>query len=187
MTFKARRSLRTFWVVLFALIALPVGAFAQSSAAPVLTALSFSPAAINTGGAPATVTVNFTSTDNFGPIFYFETAFVDPSGVFFQRGAKVLSPARTPATDSVAITFPAFSPAGTWNLAYVFIADTSGGSLFLGTGDLAAAGFPTALQVSSIVDSQPPNLTALSYPASIDTSAASATVSVNFSLTDDVS
>ncbi len=85
MTFHGRRSQRMFWMVSLALIALPVGALAQSSAAPVLTALNFAPTAINTGGASATVTVNFTSTDNFAPIFYFETAFVDPSGVFAQR------------------------------------------------------------------------------------------------------
>src|SRR5258706_9916187 len=119
-------------VILFflILIALPSAGLAQT---PNLTALSFTPTSINTGGGPATVTVNFTSTDNVSSIFYFETAFVDPTNVFTHRAFKFLSPPRSPATDSVAITFPQFSPPGTWNLAYVFIVDSAGNSLFLNT------------------------------------------------------
>ncbi len=179
---------RTSLLAFLILMALPGVGLAQSSAAPSLTALSFTPTAINTSASPATVTVNFTSTDTFAGVFYFETAFVDPSGIFFQRTSKFLSPPRSPATDSVSIGFPQFSPPGAWTLAYVFLADTAGGSTFLGTGSIAAAGFPTALQVTSAVDTTPPNITAFSFtPASINTTAAAATVTVNFTLTDDLS
>jgi len=185
-TFNVRRPERAFSAVLLGLIALPIAGFAQG---PALTVLNFSPSSINTSSAPATVTVNFTSTDGSAGINYFETAFVDPTGVFFQRASQVLSPPQAPATGSASITFPRFSPTGAWSLAYVFIADTVGNTLFLDTAGLANAGFQTTLQVNSgPVDSTPPNITALSFsPTSIDTTTAAQNVTVNFSLTDDLS
>lgn len=165
------------------LITLPGVGLAQ----PAISALSFTPAAINTSAGPANVTVNFSLTDASSGISYFETAFTDPFGSFGQRASKVFSPASTSITDSVAISFPRFSISGTWNLAYVFLQDASGNTLFLDSNGLAAAGFITALQVSSTSDITPPNVTAFSFtPATIDTSATSANVTVNFTLTDDL-
>jgi len=166
------------------LLALPGMGLAQG---PTITALSATPAAINTGAGPANVNVNFTVTDSGAGISYFETAFADPSGFTFQRAAKSYNTPSAPLTDSVAVTFPQFSPAGTWTLAYVFIADSSGNTLFLNSSGLAAAGFSTSVQVSSVSDTTPPNITAFSFsPASINTTAASANVVVNYTLTDDI-
>src|SRR5216684_3781314 len=166
------------------LMALPGVGLAQ----PSITSLSFTPTAINTSAGPASVTVNFSLSDASSGILYFSAAFVDPSSFFFQSGSKLYNTPSSPVTDSVSITFPRFSPSGTWTLASVFIADAAGKTLNLGTSDLVALGIATTLQVSSAVDSTPPNITTFSFtPATIDTTAASANVTVNFTLTDDLS
>src|ERR1700682_3637711 len=62
-----------------------------------------------------------------------------------------------------------------------------GGRGFFVIGGWPGAGFATALQVSSASDSTPPNISAFTFtPATIDTTAASADVTVNFTLTDDL-
>jgi hypothetical protein len=163
-------------------MALPGVGLAQ----PSITALSFTPAAINTSAGPANVTVNFSLSDASSGVLYFQTAFVDPSGFFYQSASKLFSPTSNSVTDSVTMSFPQFSTSGTWTLATVFIADTAGNTLILDSNGLAAAGFATTLQVSSTADTTPPNITAFSFtPATIDTTAASANVTVNFTLTDD--
>ncbi|HEY6392735.1 MAG TPA: hypothetical protein VIX89_15755, partial [Bryobacteraceae bacterium] len=170
-------------MALLILMALPGVGLAQ----PAISALSFTPAAINTSAGPAGVTMNFSLTDSSAGISYFETAFADPFGGFGPRASKSFSPASGSITDSVALSFPRFSTSGTWNVAYVFLQDTAGNTLFLDSNGLAAAGFTTALSVSSTADTTPPNITAFTLtPATIDTTAASAGVTVNFTLTDDL-
>src|SRR6266404_4598770 len=109
--------MRTFLIPLLILAALPGVGLAQ----PVLSAFSFTPTSINTGAVPVNVTVNFSANDA-SPIYYFEMSFVDPTGVFLQRGVKSLAPA-TSIVDSVTVTFPRFSVAGTWKVLAVFLAD----------------------------------------------------------------
>ena len=163
------------------LAALPGVGLAQ----PLLNSFSFAPASINTAAGPASVTVSFSATDTSN-INYFEMAFIDPSGIFIQRGFKNLTPS-TNVTDSVTVSFPRFSTSGTWKVLAVFLADNSGNTTFLDTAGVAGLGFPTDLVVSSAVDNTPPNITAFSFtPATIDTTAASAAVTVNFTLTDDL-
>src|SRR5260370_24704225 len=115
-------------LVFLILMALPGAALAQ----PSITTLSFTPATINTTAGPASVVVNFSLTDPGAGITYFETAFVDPFGSTFQRVSKTFSPSN-PITDSLTVNFPQFSHSGTWNLAYVFVADAAGATLFLTT------------------------------------------------------
>jgi hypothetical protein len=165
------------------LAALPCVGLAQ----PVLNSFSFAPSSIDTSAGAASVTVNFSATDTSN-MFYFEMAFVDPTGNYFQRGFKQLTPS-TNVTDSVTVTFPRFSTSGTWTVYAVYLADVSGNATFLGTAGVAAGGFATNLQVvTSAVDTTPPNITSLTLtPSAIDTTAASATVTVGFTLTDDLS
>jgi hypothetical protein len=176
------RMLRNTSLLAFLIVmALPGVGLAQ----PSVTALSFTPAAINTSAGPANVTVNFSLSDTSSGISYFQTAFVDPSGFFFQSASKQFTPSNS-ITDSVTISFPQFSNPGTWTLASVFVFDSAGNTLILDSNGLAAAGFATTLQVSSTPDVTPPNITAFSFtPAAINTTAASANVTVNFTLTDD--
>jgi hypothetical protein len=177
-------SLQLLPIAFLTMLVLPGRAQAQ----PNVTSFSFSPTAINTSTSSANVTLNFTLTDASSGIFYLESGFVDPSGGIVQRTFKVFSPPSTSITDSAVVTFPQFSPQGTWNVAYIFLADSAGNTLFLDSAGVAARGFPTALLVSSAVDNTPPNISALSItPASIDTTAASANVNVNFTVSDDLS
>jgi hypothetical protein len=169
------------------LLAMCSAGAAQGVTPPKLTAFSLTPATINTSAGPATVTVNFSITGAGQGVSYFEMALVDPSGVFIQHASRAFPPAPT-ITSSVSIGFPRFSASGSWQVAEVFLMDNAGNTQIMGTADLAAAGFPTALTVSSSVDATPPNLTAFSFaPAAIDTTAGPANVAVNFSATDDLS
>ena len=170
-------------LALLMVMALPGVGLAQ----PNISALSFTPTSISTVSGPAIVNVNFTLTDASTGISYLETAFVDPFGSLYQRASKSFSPPSTPITDSVAINFPQNSHAGTWTLAYVFLADAAGNTLYLDSNGLAARGFTTALQVTSTTDTTPPNITAFSFtPTSVNTTAAAVGVTVNFTLTDDL-
>ena len=117
---KTRLSIPVFGLaLLLILLALPGAVLAQ----PVLTNFSFTPTTINTSSAPANVTVNFTATDSASNLYYFEMLFVESTtGAFQQRGFKSF-PEATSVTDSVVVTFPAFSKGGIWKVAAVFLAD----------------------------------------------------------------
>lgn len=160
---------------------------AQDTTPPHLAAFSFTPGSINTASGPASVTVNFTATDNATGVFYLETSFVDPTGVFVRRGSTRVSPTVT-LSGSLSISFPRFSNSGAWTVGSVFLADAAGNTTVLDTAALSAAGFPTVLQVNSAVDNTPPGISAFTInPSSINTTSAPAGVTVNFTLTDDLS
>jgi hypothetical protein len=175
---------RHFLIYSLLLAALSGTALAQ----PNLTGFSFAPTSINTGAGSADVTVTFDISDTAANVSYFEMAFIDPTGVFVQRGFKSLTPSPV-VHDTVTVSFPRFSIAGTWKVLAVFAADTAGNTLYLDTAGLAAHAppFPTDLVVTSAVDSTPPNITSFSFsPTSINTTAAAQNVTVNFTATDDL-
>ena len=170
-----------FLIAFGVLLALPGIALAQ----PHINSFSFTPNSINTAGGPASVTVNFSASSSAN-INYFEMAFGDSSGVYLQRGFKVLNPAPN-ITDSVTVTFPRFSNSGMWTVVGVFLADSAGNTAILDSFGLAQAGFPTTLQITSTSDTTPPTLTAFSLsPASINTTSAAASTTTNFTVTDDL-
>jgi len=178
------RVTRSFLIILPVLIALSGSLLAQ----PSITSLSFSPpTTVTTNGASASVTINFSLTGQ--GVYYFATALADPSGSFISHEIdKSLVPANS-ITNSVAITLPPFSPAGTWRVAYAFALDANG-FVFLNSADAVTAAFPNlgALTVTSTADTAAPQITAFSLtPGTIDTTAASTTVNVGFTLTDDLS
>lgn len=167
------------FVALAMLIAFPAAGRAQIS----LTSFDFTPSSINVASAPVDVTVSFTASSS---VTYFEMAFADPNGVFLQRGSKSLSPPGS-VSDSVVVTFPPFSPEGTWKVIAVFLADTAGNTLFLDTTGLIAGGFNTNLTVTAVGDALNPDITDFSFaPNMIDTSLTSQNVVVSFTATDDL-
>jgi hypothetical protein len=167
------------FVALAMLIAFPAAGRAQIS----LTSFDFTPPSINVASAPVDVTVSFTASSS---VTYFEMAFADPNGVFLQRGSKSLSPPGS-VSDSVVVTFPPFSPEGTWKVIAVFLADTAGNTLFLDTTGLIAGGFNTNLTVTAVGDALNPDITDFSFaPNIIDTSLTSQNVVVSFTATDDL-
>lgn len=165
--------------VMLAMLAMAPVTFAQ----PALSAFSFAPASINTADGPADVTVNFTLSGVANPN-YIELVFADPTGAFAARGVKSLPPPGT-APNSMTITFPRFSGAGTWKVLAVFLADASGNTTLLDTAALMSAGFPTNLIVTSAVDNTPPAITSFSFsPTSINTTSAAQNVTMNVTATD---
>src|ERR1039457_187870 len=85
---------------------------------PSINSLTFTPVSINTAGVSANVTVNFNLTGQ--GVYYFATAFMDPSGNYVGHQVdKSFAPSNS-VTDSVTISFPPFSAPGTWSIAYVF-------------------------------------------------------------------
>jgi len=153
---------------------------------PELKSLRFTPATIDTSTGAAAVTLSFSVTDDASGATYFEASFLDPSGAFHQS-ASVKFAATLAATNSLAVTFPQSSNAGTWTLSHVFLGDAAGNTSILSTDDLSRRGFPTSLEVISRRDTVSPKMTALEFPAAIDTSAGPVDVKVNYTATDDLS
>jgi len=160
---------------------------ADDTEAPKLTSLRITPSSIDTSKGPAEVTISFTASDDASGVSYLETGFVDPSGASRRPGSVKLTPTLS-ATHSLRITFPRFSPSGSWTLAQLFLADAAGNTLILDSDALRGRGFATTLQVLSAQDTVSPKLTALDFaPARIDTSVGPADVKVSFTATDDLS
>ena len=176
-----------FSTLLVTAISRIASAQAQDTTAPQLTAFSFTPDSIDTTSGAVTVTVNFTVTDDLSGANFFLIVFRSPSGTRIQRGISQFAPS-TNVTGSVAVTFPQFIAPGTWNVSLVQLIDNVGNNRNLSTGDIAALGFPTQLNVASQEDSVAPTLADFSFsPATIATGSGPAAVSVNFTVTDDLS
>lgn len=159
---------------------------ASDTISPSLTALRFTPAAIDTSQGPATVNVEFTATDNLSGVASVEVSLVSPSGSWRQNGSRTFSPAHE-VTDSVQVSFPRSSEPGTWTLGSVFLADAAGNTLVLDGAGVSGRG-PTTLDVKSRSDTISPNLTALRFtPEAIDTTQGPVAVKVEFTATDNFS
>ena len=131
---------------------------------PTLTAFSFTPTTINVTGAPATVTLNFTMTDDIAGATDFQAVFISPSGVFVNASAHFAS--NTSFTGSATATFAKGSEDGTWTVASVLLGDAAGNTSNLATADLVALGFPTTLTVTNATgDTTPPVITPTVSPA----------------------
>ena len=159
----------------------------HDNTAPSLTAVSFAPAAINTTSAPAVVTISFTVTDDLSGADFLCAQFISPSGAQGQSDCTGFAPS-TNHTGALQLTIPQFSESGIWKLSIYGISDAAGNNNAYPTAALAAAGFPTDLDVTSVQDNTAPSLTALSFsPAAINVTTASAVVTISFTVTDDLS
>ena len=105
---------------------------------PRLSALSFSPRAVATSGAPATVTVNFSGTDNLSGFAHIMVGFRSPSGNFIHNDIVRLSGPPTQFSGSTILSFPQFVETGVWVLADVRLIDQAGNVGRLGPNDIAA-------------------------------------------------
>jgi hypothetical protein len=180
-------------VVLFTacLVWTPAGADCDT-AAPVLTGFSFTPNSINTTSASQTVTCNMTLTDALSGVSSATCTFTSPDFAHRQSCTANAPTVGTPqnGTWSCTLTFPRYSPSGTWN------ADDAGGASLPGVSARDAVGntasvnpadqaFPSALTVTSDPDTVAPALTTFTVPpGAVNVSAASQTVTCNMTLTD---
>jgi hypothetical protein len=159
----------------------------KDSTPPTLTALSLSPATLDTTSANATVTVSYSATDDLSGIQRIEVDFTSPSGSQVRLQTCVPNGSPLSVSSTCPVTFQAFGEVGAWT-AEVILWDVVGNHRSLSPTDLQLLGFPSTMIVSSNQDTTPPLLTALSFsPASIDTTSADATVTVSYSATDDLS
>ncbi len=91
------------------------------------------------------------------------------------------------ATSAIA-TFPKYYETGTWTVWHVALYDVVGNSAYILPSQLSAMGLPTQITVVGAGDVTPPTLRALSFSATtISTSTAAASVTVGFTVTDDIS
>jgi hypothetical protein len=159
----------------------------EDQTAPVLTALGFSPTAINTTAGNAAVTVSYSVTDDLSGATLLCARFDSPSGTQVRSDCATF-PAATSHSGSIVVDFPQFGEGGIWTLAVYNVMDAVGNLRAYSTAELAAAGFPTELAVTSVQDNTAPVLTALSFsPIAINTTAGNAAVTVSYSVTDDLS
>src|SRR5258706_1714919 len=177
---------RSFLVLPLAFVLPGLAGGGDDSTPPELKSLRFTPESIDTSRGNAEVTLSFTASDDASGVNYIEATFLDPSGVFRRSASAKFAPA-VAWTNSVKITFPRFSNSGTWILSHVFLSDAAGNTLVLDTDGLNGRGIPTRLEVRSAKDTVSPKLTALSFPAQIDTSTGPDVVKVNYTATDDLS
>jgi hypothetical protein len=89
---------------------------------------------------------------------------------------------------SATLRLPPYAQTGTWTLERVILTDCAGNSRTLSAADVAAAGFPTSVQITGAGDATPPALSTLSIsPPTVDTSAGAVDVTVTATIVDDLS
>jgi hypothetical protein len=153
---------------------------------PALTAFSVSPTTVDVSTGAANVTANFSATDDLSGVVSIE-AFIDsPSGQ--RTGGGGFPVASTSVSGSFNIQFPQFAEAGIWTVLSVQVRDAVGNAHDYSTAELAALGFATQVTVQSVSDVAAPVLTGFSIsPTTVDVSAGPASLTANFSASDDVS
>jgi hypothetical protein len=176
-----------FWVG----VATPaVEAQTSDTTPPTLAAFALTPAAIDVTLAPQTVTVTLRVTDDLSGVPQtccpVQLSFRSPSGQ--QNQQTVAMRQSGTSLDSVwtaEITFPQFVADGLWEVGHVYLVDAVGNTSYMSSPDLLARGFPITLSVTSIPDTTPPQLQALSFaPASVDTSLADQSIAAVLRVTD---
>lgn len=163
----------------------------EDTSPPVLTDFSFTPLQVDVTSGPAVVMATFRITDNLSGLEHAIADFRSPSG-HQSRGALALPPPDSGTVNDglyqATMTVPEFAEAGTWTIHRVFLKDNVGNADSVGTSELEVLGFPTQLEVVSVEDTSPPVLTDFSFsPSQVDVTAGSATVTVTFGFTDDLS
>jgi Bacterial Ig-like domain len=159
----------------------------KDRASPKLTALDFVPARIDTTDRSADVHVAYTAIDDLSGVSHIELAFRSPSRTVMLRGSATIEAARQ-VSNSILVNFPRLSEPGQWTLAFVFLSDAAGNTLYLNSEGIMSYGFRSTLEVKSRIDTASPRLTALSFvPDGIDTSRSPAVVRVDYNATDDLS
>src|SRR5687768_29502 len=162
-------------------------------APPDLVEFSFNPTSIDVSAGAQNLTLTLRISDTLSGFEFGNFLFLSPSGQQVLSGGYNFS--NRVSGDSldgiyqVSASVPQFSEAGTWRVIQIFLRDPVGNSIVLGEADLLSRGFATQLQViSNPQDITVPSLTQFSFaPATIDTSAASQSVTVTLRIADDIS
>jgi hypothetical protein len=163
--------------------------------APVLESLSVSPASVDTSGASAEITVTARITDDlsgFSSSSWLYAYFRSPSGDkqfgIGLPGDDLISGTPLDGVYETTRSLPQFSELGTWTLVEVNLRDAAGNRKYWSEAELAAAGYDLSFTQTGAGDVTAPVLESLSLsPLSVDTSGASAELTLTARITDDLS
>jgi len=137
---------------------------------PVLTAVTFSPTAIDVSSGPKRVTVTLSAHDTGGPgpavgLRHFFVSVVDPRDSYIPVHVAATSVGHWAGT----FTVPKWGAAGRWGIAQIILRDRNGQEAWYGADDQPIPNDPV-LTVTSRRDPSPPTLTAFSFtPTTVDT------------------
>jgi hypothetical protein len=159
------------------------------TAPPVLTNFDFTPQSVNVTSEPSVpITCSMTVTDNLAGVAEATCTFTSPlfGKVLSCTAIAPSSGNRRDGTFECSLTIPRYAESGTWTVS-VTAQDALFAESTYGSAELGTAGFPFELNVTSTQDLQPPVLTDFDFsPQSVNVDAASATVTCDMTLTDDL-
>lgn len=166
---------------------------------PIVTSLSITPPTIDVSNEPQNVTFDFGLADDIAGNDFTPDRFVEFRVYLYSPTTKqqqFLSRPDFTLISGDAIngvwratrSFPRYSEAGIWSVAFVQVVDFAGNTRFYSPADLHNFGLSTSFTVvSSLSDTTPPQIVGVTFtPAVIDTSAGSRTVAVTLNVTDDL-
>ncbi len=179
---------RVLQIVLVAFVVLGIAAAVPAraqcdTAPPTLTGFTFTPSAIDTTLAAQIVTCNMTLADSPAGVASATCAFTSPDSLHRQSCTVAAPSSGTPqsGTYSCGISFPRYSPAGTWT-ASVTTSDAVGNNANINPATL---GFSSTLSVTSDPDTAAPTLQGFGLsPGAVDVSSASQNVTCSMTLAD---
>ena len=164
------------------------GSGTSDTVPPSLESLSFSSTVVDATAGPVTVELTAHVTDDLAGSEYLIAEFRGPSNQAIAGSAH--TPAggdRLDGTWVLPVTFAQFAEGGTWDLHRISLVDQASNVITLYTADLAAAGFPTEVEVTSEGDTVPPSLESLSFSSTVvDATAGPVTVELTAHVTDDL-
>jgi hypothetical protein len=128
---------------------------ASDSTAPQLLGFSVSPATVDTGSAAVSITVSAHVSDDLSGTSEVDVFVTGPGGVSHigtLNPSHLVSGTVLDGQFQSTISLPRYSPSGTWTIA-VATNDVAGNRASWNTGQLAAAGFTSTLQVVDLAAS----------------------------------
>ena len=166
--------------------------FAVVSATPDLTppaivSMSITPGAVDASSRAQTVTVTAHATDAISGIAFMTIGFISPASTSVSCSTSTLaSGTKADGTLSCSVTIPIGAASGDWAVAYLAVDDGVTNRDLMQPADLAAAGFPTKITVtSSSADPTPPAIVSLSIaPSTVDVTSGAQTVTITVHATD---
>ncbi|HEV2981553.1 MAG TPA: hypothetical protein VGX51_08990, partial [Solirubrobacteraceae bacterium] len=162
----------------------------EDEAPPALAGFSISPSSVNVVSSSQTVTVSAQITDDLSGVASASVLFESPNGKQVTANAEFtkVSGTETNGTYEATVTFNQLIQSGKWKVRDVNLRDNVGNEANLSAAQLEGKGFPATVNVTSNADTEPPALASLAIsPSSVNTTAASETVTVTAEITDNLS
>jgi hypothetical protein len=163
---------------------------AADTTPPAITGFSFTPASVDVTASSQAVNVTLLASDDQSGVQFVTVTFTSPNVHQTQFAFLFLTAGTsTNGTFTGSATIPQFADNGTWHVTSIFIGDKAGNSINVPEATLISKSFPTTLPVTSNPDIQAPVVIGLPTfsPSTINVSTSDQTLTMTFSITDDVS